>query len=91
MKDLSLEERSPARPASPLAESGGSVQWLAIRIEREVQRLTGGAIHELAVEVGADRIRLTGRCQTFYQKQLAQQVVLTMPGGRQLYNDIRVA
>lgn len=74
-----------------LPETLLEAEELAASIEREVQRQTGGAVRNLAVEVRCDSIRLQGRCQSYYHKQLAQQAVMGLPGDRQLHNEIEVA
>lgn len=79
------EELLP-RPATMTAED----EKLAARIERAVRRGTSDKVRELRVEIAWDGIHLTGRCGTFYCKQLAQEAALALTGKRQLYNCIEV-
>ena len=60
------------------------------RVERVVRLRTGGMIHGLRVEVGDDRVTLTGRTTTFYSKQLATHAALGALVGLSLSNLIEV-
>jgi hypothetical protein len=64
---------------------------LALRIERAVRRGTNDKVRELKVVIHADGIRLTGRCGTYYCKQLAQTAAMAVVGKEQaLLNRIEV-
>lgn len=80
------EEPLPRPPLGMSAED----EKLAARIERAVRRGTSDKVRELKVEVLWDGIHLTGRCGTFYCKQLAQTAALTLSGKSQVYNRIEV-
>ncbi|MGC1272921.1 MAG: hypothetical protein WBC44_04385 [Planctomycetaceae bacterium] len=60
------------------------------RIEQFVRLRTGGMIHGLHVEVGSDRVVLTGRTSTFYSKQLATHAALDVLDDQTLSNLIEV-
>ena len=60
------------------------------RIERVVRLRTGGTIRGLRVEVGDDRVTLTGRATTFFCKQLATSAALGVLGEKTLSNLIEV-
>jgi len=77
--------------ALALPETVEEAERLVARIERAVQEETSGGVEDLCVEVNRDGILLTGRCETFYCKQLAQHAAMTMPGGRRLINRIEVS
>ncbi|MCP4194916.1 MAG: BON domain-containing protein [Planctomycetaceae bacterium] len=66
----------------------------ATRIPEQVQTaLNSSPIHalrELQVEQDAETIILSGRVETYYHKQLAQEIVRTVLDGRQLVNSIHV-
>ena len=74
----------------PLPESLAEAEQLAARIERAVQQQTCGRIRDLRVEVNREGILLSGRCPTYYCKQLAQTAAMGLPGGSRLTNQIEV-
>ena len=55
-----------------------------------VRLRTGGTIHGLQVEIGVDRVVLTGRTSSFHYKQLATHAALTALGDQTLNNLIEV-
>jgi hypothetical protein len=69
-----------ARNSDPVVES----------VERVVRMRTGGMIRGLRVEVGDDRVTLTGRTSSFYNKQLATHAALEALVGQTLSNLIEV-
>jgi osmotically-inducible protein OsmY len=84
--------RLSASPAAfPLPDTVEEAERLVASIERAVQEGTGGGVEDLCVEVNRDGVLLTGRCETFYCKQLAQHAAMTMPGGQRLVNHIEVS
>ncbi len=82
---------SSASVVFPLPETVEEADRLVASIERAVQEGTGGGVEDLCVQIDCDGILLTGRCETFYCKQLAQHAAMTMPGGRRLINRIEVS
>ena len=76
--------------ADVLPETLEEAEVLAASIERAVQRETGRAVSGLTVEVGPHGVRLKGRCDTYYTKQLAQHAAMSIPGGDRLVNNIEV-
>jgi hypothetical protein len=74
----------------PLPETVAEAERLAESIERAVQRSTGGGVRGLRVEVDRGGVRLEGRCNTYYCKQLAQQAAMVLSGDR-LTNEIEVS
>jgi len=92
MKELASEVRSVARRIdSVLPETLEEAERLAASIERAVQRETGGAVRNLAVEVKGDGVLLRGRCETYYCKQLAQHAAMAFRGSCPLTNAIEVS
>ncbi len=79
------------RLADVLPETQEEAERLAASIERAVQRETGRAVADLTVEVGPQGVRLSGRCETYYTKQLAQHAAMRIPGGDRLVNGIEVS
>ena len=63
---------------------------LAGRIKRLIRRRTGGGIYQLRVDVGPESILLSGRCTTFYCKQLAQQAAMLLRGPRRIDDQVVV-
>ena len=81
---VSQEATSTVR--EPLAEALG----LAASIEAAVQQETGWGVQDLCVEVNGGGVLLTGRCSSYYCKQLAQHAAMRQSGGDQLTNQIEV-
>ncbi len=65
-------------------------QVLLDNITRAVTCATNGSIHDLQIEVIADALQLTGECNSFYTKQLAQHTALRLAEGYAVLNDIHV-
>ena len=74
----------------PLPETVAEAEMLAARIERAVQQQTCGRIRDLRVEVSREGVLLSGRCPTYYCKQLAQTAAMEMPGNFRLTNELEV-
>jgi hypothetical protein len=64
---------------------------LGRKLEAEIQRLTMSQVHDLSIEIDAERIVLRGRCETYYTKQVAQQTVIEHLLDGVLTNEIVVA
>jgi hypothetical protein len=81
--------REPSRTAErPVREK--MPELVVEKIERVVRMRTGGMIRGLRVEVGEERVTLTGRTDTFFCKQLATSAALGALGDRALSNLIEV-
>jgi hypothetical protein len=63
---------------------------LLATISRAVTCATNGSIIDLQIEVIADALQLTGECNSFYTKQLAQHTALRLAEGYAVLNDIQV-
>lgn len=74
----------------PLPETMAEAERLAASIERAVQRETSGGVRNLQVKVDGRGVRLEGRCNTYYCKQLAQQAAMGLSGDH-LNNEIEVS
>jgi len=59
-----------------------SEEELAERLEGYIERRASGRIRDLHVVCSDDSIILQGRSRTYHAKQLAQQAVLDLTGGR---------
>jgi osmotically-inducible protein OsmY len=59
-------------------------------LEIEIQRVLNGRVRNLHVEVQETGITLRGSANTFYAKQLAQQMVQKASGCRVAANEIDV-
>ncbi len=92
MEDLPTDVEGAMRPVeAALPETLAEAEELAASIERAVQLETGRGVRDLTVEINADGVRLTGRCASYYTKQLAQHAAMEMPGGQRLTNAIEVS
>ncbi len=91
MEYLRVWAGTKQRLADVLPETLEEAEELAVSIERAVQHETGRAVADLTVEVGPQGVRLKGRCDTYYTKQLAQHAAMRIPGGDRLVNSIEVS
>jgi hypothetical protein len=74
----------------PLPETLDEAERLVASIERAVQQETGHGVRNLRVEVSSEGVLLSGRCETYYTKQLAQHAAMACPGGDAVTNHIEV-
>ena len=91
MDDLRVRRAVLEDLAELLPETLEEAERLAASIERAVQRETDCGVADLTVEVGPEGIRLRGRCETYYTKQLAQHAAMQVRSEDQLINCIEVA
>jgi len=76
---------------SPLADRPIESSALAKCVHRAILRLAPGRIRELRVDEKAGQLVLTGRCGSFYCKQIAQHAAMDLAqGDRQVHNHIMV-
>jgi len=76
---------------SPLADRTVESSTLAKCVHRAILRLAPGRIRELRVDERAGQLILTGRCGSFYCKQVAQHAAMDLAQGeRQVHNHIMV-
>ena len=61
------------------------------RVQRALSESSLMALRRLIVERDDDRLIISGRVATFYQKQQAQELVRTEANGLQVVNDIEVS
>jgi hypothetical protein len=64
---------------------------LARRIRERILCRLSGRIHDLDVNVDGNQVVLSGRCATYYSKQLAQHAALGVLEDEHLDNAITVA
>lgn len=81
---------APSYLAAPLLSSGAEAATLAAAIERAVLRETAGRVYDLHVEVHRQDVVLSGRCDSYYAKQMAQHAAMTVQKTGQLTNQIEV-
>jgi hypothetical protein len=62
----------------------------ASMIEQAVTKNTHAGVKSLGVDMEPNRVTLTGFCDSFYIKQLAQQAIIDMILDREIVNDIDV-
>jgi len=81
----------PSYAGQSLPETVAEAEKLAASIERAVSRETSGRIRNLQVHVNRHGVLLTGRCDTFYAKQMAQHAAMSVHKTLQLTNQIEVS
>lgn len=87
---LGMVEPCDCHDDHPIPESQQEAERLAASIERAVSRETGGGVRNLRVEIHDDEVLLTGRCNTYYTKQVAQHAAMVLSGENGLTNCIEV-
>ena len=76
---------------SPLADRPAESSPLAKCVHRAILRLAPGRIRELRVDEKAGKLVLSGRCASFYCKQVAQHAAMDLAqGDRLIHNQIMV-
>lgn len=86
--ESALAAPSHASPALPL--SVADAETLAAAIARAVTRETAGRIRHLQVAVQRQEVVLSGQCDSYYAKQMAQHAAMTLQKTGQLLNQIEV-
>ena len=64
---------------------------LAERVERALCATGYGPLRNIGVTVHARLVILAGRVPSYYLKQVAQTIALTVPGAHQVRNDLEVS
>jgi len=72
------------------ADDGGTIRAMVESVERAVRVRTGQCVRDLRVAVDRREITLTGRCDSFHVKQLAQHAAMRVARGERLNNRIEV-
>jgi osmotically-inducible protein OsmY len=80
----------PSYAGQSLPETVAEAEKLAAKIERAVWRKTSGRIRNLRVQINRQGVLLTGRCDTYYAKQMAQHAAMSVHKTLQLTNQIEV-
>ncbi|QDT70015.1 BON domain protein [Planctomycetes bacterium MalM25] len=78
--------RDPLTAASRTNDTG-----LAQLVRERISVRLGKRIRDLSVQVESGVIRLSGKCSTYYSKQLAQHAVLGVVEDEEIENQIEVA
>jgi hypothetical protein len=89
MGDPSFEVMA-RKASSYLPETQEEAEELAALIELAIERETDRGIRDLSVTITGDGIQLAGRCDWYYDKQMAQHAAMSLSGGQQLVNGIEV-
>jgi BON domain-containing protein len=71
-------------------ESQFEAERLAAKIEQAVWHATAAAVKDLCVELRDGDVILTGRCLTYYTKQIAQHATMGTAVGWNVVNQITV-
>lgn len=80
----------PSYAGQSLPETLAEAERLAASIEQAVWQGTSGRIRDLRVEINRHGVLLTGRCDTYYAKQMAQHAAMSVHKTLQLTNQIEV-
>jgi len=83
-------EQQPACKTRPRTSGPSPAEILAAKIEHDILRVTRAAVRGLVVSVTPRSVTLSGRCSSYYQKQLAQHAALPLVGDTPLVNEIEV-
>lgn len=78
------------RRQAALDQSTFDLERMAAKIEQAVWHATAAAVKDLRVELRGDEVILTGRCRTYYVKQIAQHAAMATASGWSVVNQIRV-
>ena len=88
---LGLLQPLDCRKESAIQGPQFEAEKFAAIIEQVVWRATAAAVKQLQVEVCDGEIILTGRCRTYYTKQVAQHAAMGAAVGWNVLNRIDVA
>ena len=80
----------PVLSQSPPRRGSTCSSQVEMHVEDVIRLRTGGMIRELRVDVGSDRVTLSGCTSSFYNKQLATHAAMEAIGTQALNNDIVV-
>ncbi len=88
--DVGILEPPTCRRHSAIDESQFETECLAAKIEQIVWHATAAAVKNLRVQIHEDQVTLTGRCRTYYTKQIAQHAAMETAVGCEVVNQIAV-
>lgn len=90
--DFSVEFVVPvdSRRHTQLAQTISESEQFAATIEQAVWHATAAAVKDLQVELCNGELTLTGRCRTYYIKQVAQQAAMAAAPDWRVLNEIEV-
>lgn len=80
-----------SRPALPAACSSSGTLSLSVKVERALQSTAYSALRGVRVSVHDEVVVLRGRVPTFHMKQIAQAAAGSVPGVREVRNELDVA
>jgi hypothetical protein len=72
------------------SQEESAMNEFASKIMQLVMQHTYAGVQSLHVWMEPNRVTLTGLCESYHIKQLAQQAILGMVGNREIVNDIAV-
>jgi osmotically-inducible protein OsmY len=84
-------EQTPDVEAVPLESPSLEDRRLAERVERALRASGYGPLRALGVAVQARLVILSGPVPSYYLKQVAQAIALTVPGAHAVRNALHVA
>jgi osmotically-inducible protein OsmY len=90
MEEL-MTEVAVRKSRSYLPETQQEAAELAALIEKAIDHETDRGIRGLSVAIEDGGILLSGHCESFYHKQLAQHAAMAISGSERLVNGIEVS
>jgi osmotically-inducible protein OsmY len=87
---LGILEPPDCRRQTAIDESQFEAECLTARIEQAVWHATAAAVKNLRVQLHDEQVILTGRCRTYYTKQIAQHAAMEAAAGWEVFNQIVV-
>jgi len=87
---VGILEPFDCRRQSTIDESQFEAECLAAKIEQVVWHATAAGVKNLRVELHDGEVILTGRCRTYYTKQIAQHAAMGTAVGWSVVNQIDV-
>ena len=87
---VGILEPLDGRRQSAIDKSPFNRERLAAKIEQAVWHATAAGVKDLRVELQGEEVLLTGRCRTYYVKQVAQHAAMQNAVGWNVVNEINV-
>ena len=87
---VGILEPLDCRRQSAVDEPQFDLERLAAKIEQTVWHATAAGVKSLRVELCESEVILSGRCRTYYTKQIAQHAAMEAATGWNVINRIQV-
>ena len=87
---VGILEPLDCRRQAAIGDTPFEAERLAAKIEQVVWHATAAGVRNLRVELRGEEVLLTGRCRTYYVKQVAQHAAMQTAAGWNVVNQIDV-